>query len=489
MKRSFTFLFLIIFIPFNAPAQECSCPESFEWVVETFKNNDAGFQYVFDKKGEDDYEKHTSVYKEKAQTASNLNGCQDVISGWLKYFCRNHIGISIKGSGGSVAEISDEEIRLRYKDEKTIDQTKKQLIKALEKKKNKNPIEGIWTNNVYTIGVIADPKSTKKFTGFIIKADSIYWVPKQVKAEFLLNEENETYSVDFYMQNHSKQVTQAHFLNESKNLLSLIGDYWERIYPAVEFTASEKLMLSFTKRREPFIEKINDQTVYLRIPSFAANQKKSIDSVLAVHDNLIKSTPNLIIDIRNGTGGSDASYSKILPYLYTNPIRTVGVQLYATELNALAFEKYAKQYEDTSNINYCLRVAEKMRTSSGQFITLSDQIYYLETFDEVLPFPRKVGIICNRNNGSTDEQFLLDAKQSRKVKVFGRPTGGMLDISNMNRVDSPDGNFSLGYCMSKSFRIPHFSIDDVGIQADYFIDDAVSETEWIEYARSVLEEQ
>ena len=129
-----------------------------------------------------------------------------------------------------------------------------------------------------------------------------------------------------------------------------------------------------------------------------------------------------------------------------------------------------------------------MRENTGKFINLSDETVSTMSLDKILPYPQKVAIICNQNNGSTDEQFLITAKQSRKVKVFGRPTGGMLDISNINEVDFPNGKFVLGYAMSKSYRIPNYCIDGVGVQPDCFIDDAISESDWIEYTKTVLEQ-
>jgi C-terminal processing protease CtpA/Prc len=128
-----------------------------------------------------------------------------------------------------------------------------------------------------------------------------------------------------------------------------------------------------------------------------------------------------------------------------------------------------------------------MRLNFGKFITMSEQHFEMDSSYTKLPYPQKVAIICNHYNGSTDEQFLIEAKQSLKVKIFGRPTGGMLDISNMNNIDFPNGKFLLGYCMSKSFRIPDFCIDGVGIQPDYFIDDAIPEENWIEYTKTILE--
>ncbi|WP_292015149.1 S41 family peptidase [Chryseobacterium sp.] len=63
-------------------------------------------------------------------------------------------------------------------------------------------------------------------------------------------------------------------------------------------------------------------TLLLRIPSFNGTLKKDIDSVTAANQSKIESTETLIIDIRNNGGSSDNSFAKIIPYLYTNPIRS-----------------------------------------------------------------------------------------------------------------------------------------------------------------------
>jgi len=83
---------------------------------------------------------------------------------------------------------------------------------------------------------------------------------------------------------------------------------------------------------------------------------------------------------------------------------------------------------------------------------------------------------------------LLAAKQSKKVKLFGRTTAGALDVSNLNVVKSPCEDYRLFYTLTKSLRIPHMSIDDKGIQPDYFIDNEIPEYEWINYVSKILNE-
>ena len=70
--------------------------------------------------------------------------------------------------------------------------------------------------------------------------------------------------------------------------------------------------------------------------------------------------------------------------------------------------------------------------------------------------------------------------QSKKVKIFGCTTGGMLDISNLNCINSPDGKLNFCYGMTKSYRIPNFCIVDVGVQPDIYFQGLVPEVEWVD---------
>jgi C-terminal processing protease CtpA/Prc len=101
-------------------------------------------------------------------------------------------------------------------------------------------------------------------------------------------------------------------------------------------------------------------------------------------------------------------------------------------------------------------------------------------------YPKKVGIIINGGCGSTTEQFILAAKQSNKVKLFGTTTFGSLDISNMYSVKSPCNDLELGYCLSKSFRIPDFTIDGKGLQPDYYLDKEIPKYEWLAFVNKIL---
>jgi len=236
-----------------------------------------------------------------------------------------------------------------------------------------------------------------------------------------------------------------------------------------------------------FVHDYDSVTVYLRIPTFASNYKKEIDSVISTNKSKILAKKNLIIDIRDNGGGSDRSYSEIIPLIYTNPIRTMSVEYLSTPNNNKSWEELAQQkgLSESMRATYAGYV-EKLNASPGKFVKLFND-FYTTTYDIKYPFPQNVAIIINGNNGSTAEQFLLAAKQSKKVKLFGTTTMGELDISNMYSITSPDKKFTLWYCTSKSLRVPENTIDNKGIEPDFYIDRNITKEQWLPYVSGITE--
>ena len=369
--------FLFIFKASTTFSQNCDCKATFEWVKETFENNDAGFQYIIDKKGEELYNVHNQMYFTKVNLIENPEECETIIREWLTFFRKSHIEFHFIGE----------------KNKETNDS---------------NPI-----------------------------------------------------------------------IEETK----------------IENDEVDPLYKKFLESQKPFIERLNSSTLYLRIPSFMPTEKPLIDDLLEKHKNEILSTENLIIDIRNGTGGSDNSYQNILPFIYTNPIRIPSVEYLSTLLNN------QRMYELATNTGFALEFGiqtteeekldlmekyEKLNNHLGEFVNLNAEKTKILKFDTVYEFPKQVAVLINENNVSTDEQFILEAKQSKKVKLFGRTTKGGLDMSNLYLTYSEDKQFVLVYALSKSLRIPHMTIDDIGIMPDFFLDEEIPEYEWINYVSGIL---
>jgi len=476
MKKAGFSLFILLLLCSSAISQQSDYVKNFDWMVKTFEDNDAGFDYYLKLKGSEDYSRHVATYREKILQTKSEQDFVTLMNEWLFYFRKGHIGFSaIYNNNSSLSEKSKDSIRALYKNEERIDLSKTDFEHYLQEKRNQlHPIEGIWSGGDYSVGIIQSKESPNKFDAFIIKADSVYWLPKQKKAELTLLSDS-TFDVNYFMRDHSKQRISAKFDGNSCNLLSMNG-HWIKALPFVTFSHKDSLYMKFTSSKKPYLIKLSPKTIYLHIPSFL-DPEKAIDRLLSQSDKLIKSTQNLIIDIRNGSGGSDVSSYGLIPYYYTQPIRHPGLRYRATELNIRTYEDKVRNKA----------VAQKMKENLGKYYETGKDAFLI-TYTPSL-FPKRVAIICNNKNASADEGFLFMARQSYKVKIFGRPTAGMFDFSNVNSVNTPDGKYVLSFAMTERKEFADYRVDDIGIQPDIFIDNSIKEEDWVDFVQSIIEKE
>ena len=481
MKKGLLII-LTIFLSGLTFGQNCSCADNFVWLKETFEKNDAGFKYVIDKKGEADYKKHTDIYNEKVQTITDKELCAEALLEWLRYFRRGHLWLQSisKKETPEKENIDNDKIRKQYKDWEKYAYNEKEFNSHITQL-NSPSLEGIWTSPPYKIGV---RKVNNEYVGFIIEADGIYWSKSQVK--FKIKDENGKLTAKYYMQDHSvSEIKEVKLIGN--NYLSMEFVSLKRLFPIFPTDISIDRYLKYQSTDIPLFEKLSDKTVVLRIPSFDGSAKKQIDSVIVANMQTITKTENLIIDLQNNGGGSDESFEKLIPLIYTNPIRVVGMEFLSTTLNNKRMEEFANDPDASVDDKKWAREAyDKLNKNLGKFVNIDSSIVDIETSDTMYNYPKKVGIIINGGCGSTTEQFILAAKQSNKVKLFGTTTFGSLDISNMFSVKSPCNDLELGYCLSKSFRIPDFTIDGKGLQPDYYLDKEIPEYEWLDFVNKIL---
>ena len=369
--RILVFITVAVALAYPASGQNCTCESNFEWLKKTFEENDAGFQYIIDKKGQAAYDAHNQLTFGKITSAKTLPECAVLLQEWLQFFRSLHIGIQL---------LTD--------DKMPVSQNRREVVEE--------------------------------------KIDSPEY---------------------------------EHYIN-SKNA------------------------------QNPYLETLNSTTLYLRIPSFDGRHKKSIDDVLLANKEKILSTENLIIDLRNNGGGSDVSFDELLPFLYTNPVRKIEALFLSTTLNnqrMLELINNAEQYGlDEKLKQWAQQSYDKLEKHLGEFINLEDEDITIDRRDTIYTYPKNIGIIIHERNGSTTENFLLAARQSKKVKLFGTTTVGALDISNMYWAISPCEEIALIYGLSKSLRIPDMAIDGIGVQPDYYLDKTIPQYKWVEFVNEIL---
>ncbi len=395
--------------------------------------------------------------------------------------------MSENNSVNNQIKISDKEIIEKYSNTEKYAIKKNKFYKYINKLGNKTGFEGVWISEPYTIGIIKDVTNPdREYVGFIVASQSPYWQENQVKLEIFKTNKG-TYRMKYYMRDHSVLEFNDIMLYDD-NYLNAGFIHLKKTLPK---TAAKKNIERFIKAietRKPFIEKISENTVLLRIPSFRMLNKKYIDSLLNASNKMIISTKNFIIDLRNNGGGSDASYNKLLPYLYTNPIRVIGATFLSTKQNNSRMAGYLNLPDISENNKKEIKKSlEKLNNHLGEFVNLNDNIVNTITLKSVYANPKNIAILVNNNCGSTTEQFLLAAKQSKKVKLYGITTLGSLDISNMYYIISPSKEFKLWYGLTKSNRIPDMLIDGKGIQPDYYYDKTIKPYEWIDKTIEILD--
>ena len=460
---------MAVVLTYSASGQICTCESNFEWVKKTFEENDAGYQYIIDKKGQAAYNIHNQLMLEKIKAAESSTECAELLYKWLTFFRSGHIGIELLTNEKSTRN----------------PETWKGSITQFEKyisEKNEADYEGIWDiSGVLKIGI---QKEGANYIGFVIESNVDTWEPEMVILKIEQND-NKVKST-LYMRDYSPIESGEPELIDN-NHLQIGQSTLKRLKPHFTPDTSVENYFKSINSPNPFMEELNATTLYLRIPSFDFEDKPAIDKLIADNKDIILKTENLIIDLRNNGGGGDQSFWGLLPFLYTNPIRIVSEEYLSTTLNNQQFLDASSDPDlDEDTREWAKNMYDKLREKLGEFFFSSHEFVSMYQQETVHDFPKNVGIIINEGNASTTEQFLLAAKQSKKVKLFGVTTLGALDISNMASVESPCKEFELMYCISRSLRIPGMTIDDIGLQPDFYLDKTIPQHKWVEFANDIL---
>ena len=470
--RFLIFLTLVVVLADSASGQTCTCESNFEWMKKTFEENDAGFQYILDKKGQTAYNVHNQLILEKIKSAKDLTECNEFMYEWFKFFRSGHIGIEWLVHPQDTTNETD-----LYK---IWDVDIPQFQKYISEKQEID-YEGIWdAGGFYKIGI---KKEGTNYIGFIIESKVSNWKPKMVKMK--IEQHNDQVKTTFYWRNHEVYESGEPEL-VGNNHLDIGNQVLKRLKPVFPDDPLVENYIKSKKSKKPYIDELNANTLYLRIPSFDMKNKSAIDKSLAENKEKILKTKNLIIDLRNNGGGSDHTFKALLPYLYTNPIKFSYPKYLSTELNNK--NTYGLLFDDELNFIsriYAKHIYKKLQKRLGEFVFLTNKESYIYERKSVYEYPKNIGVLIDRGCASATETFVLTAKQSNKVKIFGTNTFGAFDFANVISAESPCKEFRLWYCWSRSMNLPEF-IDDIGLPPDYYIDETVPQYKWVEYVNEIL---
>jgi hypothetical protein len=445
-------------------AQVCSCQSEFLFVKKYIEANYAGFKdktkaskkFEYKRISDSLYNLTTGKYAEER--------CLLIISTYLSYFNDDHVLV-----GNNFANI---DMRL---DSSYLTQRQRVVLAdvKLNPLRNSSGYEGIYFSKfdtAYKIAVLKDKTILHDYIGVILDSKLKSWKKGMVKFESKQVKGN-YYKGVLYMRNHLPKIE---WFYKGTNT---IGGDWQR-----EGTERKNQDFNFVPDTA---HSLNNKTFYIKISSFSPSNAAAIDSMLNANKSTINTTPNLIIDIRGNGGGADFVYSPLLPYLYTNPIKGIGVDVLSTNDNITAWEKLLDEEDmPESNKSRIQTVINIMQKNPGKMVNIADD--YVDSPFTQLPFPKKIIILIDNGCASTTEQFLLAARQSKKVILAGQNTSGTLDYSNMRAVNFSCLPYTLKYSTTRSRRLnSNNGIDGIGIKPDIYLKE---KEDWIKKAVKILTE-
>lgn len=242
-------------------------------------------------------------------------------------------------------------------------------------------------------------------------------------------------------------------------------------------------------RRLPSFKMLGKDTVLLVFPSFKDSYAAAVRALLKDNRAQLESHRNWIVDLRDNGGGADLSYAPLLPWLLDGEYPTHRTEFLVTPANIKAQEEICQRSaEQLACSEMIAPIVKKMRAAPNGSMVLGGEARI--TFDGIgKPEPKapaRVAVLVDRDCGSTCEQFLLTVRTGYRVKLVGRPSAGVIDVSNLRPYPLPSGRV-LKYGTTRSTRASDMRIDTIGIPPDILlprpVDEAGKEREVAQVAR------
>ncbi|WP_121667988.1 S41 family peptidase [Mesonia aquimarina] len=455
LKSLFT-IYLAIAIISPLQAQDCQCIEAYEKAVNAYEENYSLFIYKVTTENRDLYEAHKTLLRDKANETTNLRDCKAVLEQYLQFFRDEHNYIIDSGNQAIDPYIENVEL------------TEKQFKKNYKKESyNLNPLLGIWKRGSYTIAIMPSNNNSKPkrdFVGVVLESSNTNWQKGQVKLELYSNF-GTSYQINYMMGNHSIQKTSGNQTSIGILNIEKIGE-WEKLWPEVKKKKPSEIERKFDQFHLSYI----DEIPYLRLPDFYSVEPAYVDSIMkANHDRILKSD-FMVVDIRGNTGGSDATYFPVLPYLLMGPITLPFNGFWLSEENT----EYLINAFAASNELTVEEYAVQEKEEYEMFIKNKGTAYFKGTgtwtftTDTIYNGPKKVIVLIDEEVYSSGETFVYRVNQSDKVVVYGQNTAGVVDGFNGFHLDL--GCFTAVY--PTSYRAPDIKenpIDPYGIAPDVYV--------------------
>lgn len=447
---------LILVITISSFSQtDCDCEQALKQIIQKVETEYPGFnEKTKDKLIYNNYKESLLI---KARD-NKVPSCIELLRSYKDFFKDGHISIYQIEEEQNVQKV-DNKVAITQKD------FQRHILNTID------PMEGIWKSGTYKVGIV---KLNNEYQGFIIEADTAYWKVNEIKFRLFENGKANYYLRDHSLSEETYELVDGWilFFNYSKYIKEL---------PKPNLSESE-IKSKINEIEGCYFKKVSEKTALLCLSSFEHNYVERIKKLLIDNKKEIENSENLIIDVRNNLGGTYDAYEGLFPYILTNNIRGLGMEFMATQTLINEIQGW---YEDEEGKKKAKEWISIFKKKMGEFVNIDTTDVSINEIKLAERSPKQVVILVNRRTASSGEAFVLDAKQSKKVKILGTPTYGALDYGSASFFDIGCKKYKIMMPTWRSLRLPDYPIDNIGIQPDIYMDKSVKD--WVQYAVDYLE--
>lgn len=441
----FTLLLLVpgIFIRAQVPA--CVCARVFDSLSRHLQINYPGYEK----------ERVKNFVSPAFGPSTSKEACSKLLNQYVSQFGDGHLQIRYSGN------VFEDENR---NDAQPLwpDITEEKAKWMLDTARNLDSLEGIWESYdaLYKVYI---RKEGSIFVGYLLETVNQNWKKGEVKMIFE-NRGQGGFRLKYYLSSHKPR---RHSFTQIRNILEIKNRIvFQKMYPAVSNPIPfESYVSGSFGVTEQFLQ-WDKETFYIQLQNITSGNKMLIDSLIHQNTPAILKSSVLVIDLRDNEGGDFTCFENLWPFVLTGPAVVYGTTFLCTAANVSAYQLQVQKL-GTDIIPDFQQFAIEMNAHIGENWRVENETLYPS--ENAGYGPARVVLLVNGKCKSSTENFVLTARQSKKVTVAGTPTAGVADYEEVVDFQLACPELTLQMPIGKSNRLPLFPLDGVGIVPDILL--------------------
>lgn len=472
--------------PTPAPmAESCPCPELLSALVEKVEASYPGYHLeIAGRPAEADYRLRLERARADAASAEPGIPCLKVLQTYVAGFEEGHLFVG----GRPRIDTAEDSARLREAAPR-YSRTEAEVLDHLDSGRVLDPVEGIWVDPVGLRLAIVRDEGTR-FVAFVLESTAEGWAQGDVKAELEALADG---SYDAILYDDTRSGTRPHVhtrglaggarLQRDGLLLHLPPTTWGKLHPV---RPGHEGRIDPVDPRAPTARTIGDDVVVFHVPSHVPSHARRVSALVEQYRGALGRAETLVIDLRGNEGGSTRTTNALVPFLTTReqrpPRYLAGGEsaVVAAEDNIAYFQRMTwapprlVERLEAADPGTIISFADPPAPGAGEEVAGEEGGADSSAAADGEPaFPRNVAILTDRMTVSAAEAFVLRAMRSRKVTLFGEPTGSSIDYQNVGIVGfgCREAGLYVGYpTIIGSDRLPEGGVRPTGIVPDVPLD-------------------